>query len=136
MISRVWGAFGLQPYQAETFKLSTDLAFVNKIRDVVGLYLAPPHRAVVLCGAEKLQIQPTTRIFLVLPLRLSQPERRAHDYRRASTTELFAAVDVQAGRVIGRCAGSTATLNSSPSSIRSRPMCRTISTCIWCSTRR
>lgn len=104
MVSRVWRAFGLQPHRAETFKLSTDAAFVDKVRDVVGLYLAPPHRAVVLCIDEKPQIQATTRTAPVLPLRPGQPERQTHDYRRAGTTDLFAALDVRAGRVIGRCA--------------------------------
>lgn len=103
MVSRVWRAFGLQPHRAETFKLSTGPAF-DKVRDVVGLYLAPPHRAIVLCVDEKPQIQATTRTVPVLPLQPGQPERRTHDYRRAGTTDLFAALDVQSGRVIGRCA--------------------------------
>lgn len=104
MVSRVWPAFGLQPHRAETFKLSTDPAFVDKVRDVVGLYLAPPHRVVVLCVDEKPQIQATTRTAPVLPLRPGQPEQRTHDYRRAGTADLFAALVVQAGSVIGRCA--------------------------------
>lgn len=104
MVSRIWRAFGLQPQRAETFKLSTDPAFVDKVRDVVGLYLAPPHRAVVLCVDEKPQIQATTRTAPVLPMRPGQLERQTHDYRRAGTTDLFAALDVRAGTVIGRCA--------------------------------
>ena len=104
MVSRIWRAFGLQPQRAETFKLSTDPAFVDKVRDVVGLYLAPPHRALVLCVDEKPQIQATSRTARVLPMRPGQPERHTHDYRRAGTTDLFAALDVRAGTVIGRCA--------------------------------
>jgi transposase len=103
MVSRVWRAFGLPPHRAETFKLPTDPAFVDKVRDVVGLYLAPPHRAVGLCIDEKPQVQATTRTAPVLPLRPGLPERRTHDDRRAGMTDLFAALDVQAGRVIGRC---------------------------------
>lgn len=103
MVSRVWRAFGLQPHRAKTFKLSTDPASVDKVHDVVGLYLAPPHRAIVLCVDEKPQIQATTCTAPVLPVRPGQPERRTHDYRRAGATDLFAALDVQAGRVIGRC---------------------------------
>ena len=94
MVSRVWRAFGLQPQRAETFKLSTDPAFVDKVRDVVELYLAPPRRAVVLCVDEKPQIQATTRTAPVLPMRPAQRERHTHDYRRAGTTDLFAALDV------------------------------------------
>ena len=82
MVSRVWRAFGLQPHKTDTFKLSTDPAFVDKVRDVVGLYMAPPHRAVVLCVDEKPQIQALTGTAPVLPMRPGQPERRTHDYRR------------------------------------------------------
>ena len=103
MVSRVWRAFGLQPHRTETFKLSTDPAFVDKVRDVVGLYMAPPHRAVVLCVDEKPQIQALTGTAPVLPMRPGQPERRTHDYRRQGTTDLFAALDVRSGTVIGRC---------------------------------
>ncbi|CAA2137681.1 IS630 family transposase [Methylobacterium bullatum] len=105
MVSRVWRAFGLQPHKTDTFKLSTDPAFVDKVRDVVGLYMAPPHRAVVLCVDEKPQIQTLTGTAPVLPMRPGQPERRTHDYRRQGTTDLFAALDVQAGTVIGHCTG-------------------------------
>ncbi|WP_083531010.1 IS630-like element ISMex18 family transposase [Methylobacterium sp. AMS5] len=104
MVSRIWRAFGLQPHKIEAFKLSTDPAFVDKVRDVVGLYMAPPHRAVVLCVDEKPQIQALTGTAPVMPMRPGQPERQTHDYRRAGTTDLFAALDVQAGRVIGPCA--------------------------------
>ncbi|TXN25573.1 IS630 family transposase [Methylobacterium sp. WL30] len=105
MVSRVWHAFGLQPHKTDTFKLSTDPAFVDKVRDVVGLYMAPLHRAVVLCVDEKPQIQALTGTAPVLPMRPGQPERRTHDYRRQGTTDLFAALNVQAGTVISHCTG-------------------------------
>src|ERR671928_1484111 len=102
-VSRIWRAFGLRPHRAETFKLSADPAFVEKVRDVVGLYLAPPDRALVLCVDEKLQIQAVERTAPVLPLRPRQVERRTHDYRRHGTLDLFAALDVRAGTVVGAC---------------------------------
>jgi transposase len=103
MVSRVWRAFGLQPHRSETFKLSSDPAFVDKVRDVVGLYVSPPDRALVLCMDEKPQIQAVERTAPVLPLRPGQPERVTHDYKRHGTTDLFAALDVKAGTVIGSC---------------------------------
>jgi transposase len=103
MVSRVWRAFGLQPHRQETFKLSSDPAFVDKVRDVVGLYMAPPERALVLCVDEKPQIQAVERTAPVLPMRPGQPERVTHDYKRHGTTDLFAALDVKAGTVIGAC---------------------------------
>lgn len=103
MVSRVWRAFGLQPHRAETFKLSTDPAFVDKVRDVVGLYMSPPDHALVLCVDEKPQIQAVERTAPVLPMRPGHPERHTHDYRRHGTTDLFAALDVKAGTVIGAC---------------------------------
>jgi hypothetical protein len=103
IVLRVWRAFRLQPHKADTFKLSTDPAFVDKVRDIVGLYLAPPHRAVVLCVDEKPQIQALTGTAPVRPMRPDQPERRTHDYRRQGTADLFAALDIQAGTVIGCC---------------------------------
>src|SRR5919205_1571702 len=102
-VGRVWRAFGLQPHRSETFKLSTDPAFVEKVRDIVGLYLAPPDRALVLCVDEKSQVQALDRTQPLLPLRPGQAERRTHDYARHGTTSLFAALDVKAGTVIGRC---------------------------------
>jgi transposase len=105
MVSRVWRAFGLQPHRHETFKLSSDPAFVDKVRDVVGLYMAPPDRALVLCVDEKPQIQAVERTAPVLPMRPGQVERHTHDYRRHGTTDLFAALDVKAGTVIGACKG-------------------------------
>lgn len=103
MVSRVWRAFGLAPHRSETFKLSSDPAFVDKVRDVVGLYLAPPDRALVLCVDEKPQIQAVERTAPVLPMRPGQLERHTHDYKRHGTTDLFAALDVKAGTVIGAC---------------------------------
>ncbi|BCJ75888.1 IS630 family transposase [Catellatospora sp. IY07-71] len=100
-VSRVWRTFGLQPWRAETFKLSTDPLFVEKVRDVVGLYLDPPERALVLCVDEKSQIQALDRSQPVLPMQPGVPERRTHDYLRAGVTSLFAALDVASGKVIG-----------------------------------
>lgn len=100
-VSRVWRAFGLQPHRAETFKLSADPFFVEKVHDVVGLYLDPPERALVLCVDEKSQIQALDRSQPVLPMMPGVPERATHDYVRAGTTTLFAALDVISGKVIG-----------------------------------
>ena len=102
-IHRIWKAFGLQPHRSETFKLSSDPLFVEKVRDIVGLYLDPPDRAVVLCVDEKSQIQALDRTQPLLPMRPGQAERRTHDYKRHGTLSLFAALDVQVGNVIGRC---------------------------------
>jgi transposase len=102
-IHRIWKAFGLQPHRAETFKLSTDPLFVEKVRDIVGLYLDPPDRAVVLCVDEKSQIQALDRTQPLLPMRPGQAERRTHDYKRHGTLTLFAALDVKVGKVIGQC---------------------------------
>jgi transposase len=102
-IRRMWSAFGLQPHRAETFKLSTDPLFVDKVRDIVGLYLTPPTRALVLCVDEKSQIQALDREQPVLPMMPGIPERRTHNYVRHGTTSLFAALDVATGFVIGKC---------------------------------
>jgi transposase len=102
-IHRIWKAFGLQPHRSETFKLSTDPFFVEKVRDIVGLYMAPPERAVVLCVDEKSQIQALDRTQPLLPMRPGQAERRSHDYTRHGTLSLFAALDAATGKVIGRC---------------------------------
>jgi len=99
-ISRIWRAFGLKPHQAETFKLSPDPQFIDKVRDVVGLYLNPPDAAVVLCVDEKSQIQALDRTAPVLPLMPGVAERRTHDYVRNGTTNLYAALDVASGQVI------------------------------------
>lgn len=100
-VSRIWRAFGLQPHRQETFKLSTDPLFVDKVRDIVGLYLDPPVKAMVLCVDEKSQIQALDRTQPILPLAPGLPERRTHDYMRHGTTTLFAALDVATGEVIG-----------------------------------
>ena len=102
-VQRVWRAFGLRPHRVETFKLSADPAFVEKVRDIVGLYLAPPDRALVLCVDEKTEMQAVERTQPVLPMRPGQPERRTSDYTRHGTSSLFAALDVAVGKVIGRC---------------------------------
>jgi transposase len=104
-VQRIWRAFALQPHRMETFKLSTDPDFVAKVRDIVGLYVSPPARAVVLCVDEKSQIQALDRSQPMLPMRPGQPARRSHDYTRHGTTSLFAALDVATGRVIGKCYG-------------------------------
>ncbi|MFF8690563.1 IS630 family transposase, partial [Streptomyces sp. NPDC015232] len=100
-VSRIWRAFGLQPHRSETFKLSTDPYFVDKVHDVVGLYLDPPERALVFCVDEKSQIQALDRSQPVLPMMPGVPQRTTHDYVRAGTTTLFAALEVATGKVIG-----------------------------------
>ena len=102
-IGRVWRAFGLQPHRSESFRLSQDPQLVEKVRDIVGLYMNPPDNAVVLCVDEKSQIQALERAQPVLPMSLGQPERRSHDYVRHGTTDLFAALDVATGEVLGKC---------------------------------
>lgn len=104
-ILRIWRAFGLKPHLQETFKLSTDPFFVEKVRDVVGLYMNPPEqtRAVVLCVDEKSQVQALERTQPLLPMRPGQAQKRTHDYERHGTTSLFAALDVATGKVIGQC---------------------------------
>lgn len=100
-VSRIWRAFALQPHRSETFKISNDPLFIDKVRDIVGLYLSPPDKAVVLCVDEKSQIQALDRTQPLLPMRPGQAERRTHDYVRHGTTSLFAALEVKTGRVIG-----------------------------------
>ena len=102
-IGRIWRAFGLQPHRTEAFRLSQDPQLVEKVRDIVGLYMNPPDNAVVLCVDEKSQIQALERAQPVLPMSLGQPERRSHDYIRHGTTDLFAALDVATGNVLGKC---------------------------------
>jgi transposase len=101
-VVRIWRAFGLQPHRAETFKLSTDPLFIDKVRDIVGLYLNPPDRALVLCVDEKSQIQALDRTQPILPMMPGLPERRTHDYSRHGTTTLFAALNIATGKVIGQ----------------------------------
>ena len=100
-VHRIWRAFALQPHRTETFKRSTDPLFIEKVRDIVGLYLHPPERALVLCVDEKSQIQALDRTQPLLPMRPGQVERRTHDYVRHGTTSLFAALDAKTGQVIG-----------------------------------
>ena len=101
-MSRVWRAFGLQPHRVETFKLSADPLFIEKVRDIVGLYLNPPTKAIVLCVDEKTQIQALDRTQPMLRLAPGMAERRTHDYTRHGTTRLFAALDLATGHVIGQ----------------------------------
>ena len=100
-VSRIWRAFGLQPHRQDSWKLSKDPQFIDKVRDVVGLYLDPPERAVVLCVDEKSQIQALDRTAPVLPMMPGVPARASHDYVRAGTSSLYAALDLATGKVIG-----------------------------------
>ena len=100
-VLRIWKAFGLQPHRQETWKLSKDPLFIDKVRDVVGLYLNPPERAVVLCVDEKSQIQALDRTAPILPMLPGTPERATHDYKRSGTSSLYAALDITSGQVIG-----------------------------------
>jgi transposase len=100
-VSRIWRAFGLQPHRQDSWKLSRDPQFIDKVRDVVGLYLDPPEAAVVLCVDEKSQIQALDRTAPIFPMMPGTPARASHDYRRAGTSSLYAALDVASGNVIG-----------------------------------
>jgi transposase len=102
-VARAWREYGIQPWRTETFKFSTDPELVAKVTDVVGLYLAPPENAVVLCIDEKSQIQALDRTAPMLPMQPGMCERRTHDYRRHGTTTLFAALEIATGRVTGHC---------------------------------
>src|SRR5436305_14117766 len=102
-VARAWRDYGIQPWRAETFKFSTDPELVAKVTDVVGLYLAPPENAIVLCVDEKSQIQALDRTAPMLPMQPGMCERRTHDYRRHGTTTLFAALEIATGRVTGHC---------------------------------
>ena len=102
-IGRIWRAFGLKPHRSETFQLSNDPLFVDKVRDIVGLYMDPPENAVVLCVDEKSQVQALNRSQPVLPMLPARPELQTHTYVRHGTTALFAALDVATGHVIGKC---------------------------------
>ena len=104
-VLRIWKAFGLQPHRQQTWKLSKDPQFIDKVRDVVGLYLDPPERAVVLCVDEKSQIQALDRTAPILPMLPGTPQRATHDYRRAGTSSLYAALDITTGQVIGALPG-------------------------------
>lgn len=102
-ISRVWQAFRLQPHRQETFKLSSDPLFIEKVRDVVGVYLNPPDKAMVMCVDEKSQIQALNRTQPIIPMTPGQVEQGTHDYERHGTTTLFAALDIATGKVVGDC---------------------------------
>jgi len=102
-VARAWKAYGVQPWRVETFKFSTDPELVAKVTDVVGLYLAPPENAVVLCVDEKSQIQALDRTAPMLPMKPGLLERRTHDYKRNGTTTLFAALDIATGKVTAAC---------------------------------
>jgi transposase len=102
-VQRIWHAFGLKPHRTESFQLSKDPLLIEKVRDIVGLYMSPPDNALVLCVDEKSQIQALNRTQPLLPLRPGQAERRTHDYERHGTTTLFAALDTLTGKVIGEC---------------------------------
>ncbi|MFM0558230.1 IS630 family transposase, partial [Paraburkholderia sediminicola] len=115
----------------ETFKLSSDPLFVDKVRDIVGLYLDPPLKAMVLCVDEKSQIQALDRTQPMLPLARGIPERRTHDYMRHGTTTLFAALDISTGEVIGELHRRHPAVNSCSSCAPSRPTCHPNWTCIW-----
>lgn len=104
-VSRIWRAFGLQPHRQETFILSKDPLLIEKVRDIVGIYMNPPINALVLCVDEKSQIQALSRTQPLLPMRPGQPERKTPDYLRHGTTTLFAALDVATGQVMGKCFG-------------------------------
>ncbi len=99
-VARIWRAFGLKPWKTDTFKLSEDPQFIDKVRDVVGVYLNPPEKAVVMCVDEKTSIQALDRTQPTLPMRPGQVERRTHDYKRHGVTDLFAALNVATGEVV------------------------------------
>jgi transposase len=103
MVSRIWRTFGLQPHRTESFKLSPDPQLIEKVRDVVGLYMHPPTNAVVFSVDEKSQIQALARAQPILPMDVGQPERRTHNYVRHGTLDLFAALNVKTGQVLARC---------------------------------
>lgn len=102
-VARIWQAFGLRPHRSEAFQLSTDPFFVEKVRDVVGLYMSPPQNALVLCVDEKSQIQALERTQPILPLAPGRAERRSHDYWRHGTLTLFAALEIKSGEVLAQC---------------------------------
>jgi transcriptional regulator with XRE-family HTH domain len=129
-ISRIWRAFGLQPHRSETFKLSPDPLLVEKVRDIVGLYMNPPDHAMVFCVDEKSQIQALDRTQPMLPMRPGQLERRTHDYKRHGTTSLFAALDLKT--VLAHCIAATVLRNSAGFWTRSKPMCLPILTFTSC----
>jgi DNA-binding CsgD family transcriptional regulator len=129
-IAAAWKKYGVKPWKAETFKFSTDPELVAKVTDVIGLYLAPPENAIVLCVDEKSQIQALNRTQKTLPMQPGHAEQRTHDYVRHGTTTLFAALDVATGKVAGLCKNGTATRSSWPSSTTS-PASTPTRSCTW-----
>jgi hypothetical protein len=121
-VVRIWRAFGLQPHRVENFKFSKDPQFVEKVRDIVGLYLNPPDRAIVLCVDEKSQVQALNRTQPILPLAPGVPARQSHDYERHGVTSLFAALDVASGVTISNCYRRHRIRSSCDSSTTSRPI--------------
>jgi transposase len=122
-ISRIWHAFGLQPHRADAFKLSPDPQLVEKVRDIVGLYMNPPDHALVLCVDEKSQIQALDRTQPLLPMQPGQLERGTHDYKRNGTTSLFAALELKTNRVIGQLHRRHRSVEFRKSSIPSNRRC-------------
>jgi len=130
----IWRAFDLQPGRVESFKLSSDPLFIEKTRDVVGLYTSPPENAIVLCVDEKSHVQVLDRTQPVFPLRLGVPERQTHDYHRHGVTSLFAALNIASGKSSHRATAGTVIKNSYGSYARLIPRFQPSSTFIWCST--
>jgi len=135
-VSRIWRAFGLKPWRSESFKLSEDPMFIEKVRDIVGLYLNPPEHAVVLCVDEKSQVQALDRTQPILPMRPGTPERDTHDYVRHGVTSLFAALNVATGAVIHETHRRHRTIESRGFWSQSTKPCPQSSTCISCLTTR
>ena len=133
-VGRIWRAFGLKPHLVDTFKLSTDPLFIERVRDVVGLYMNPPERAVVLCVDEKSGIQALNRSAPLLPMMPGVAERRTFDYSRAGTTDLFAALDVATGLVIHSIQHRHRAVEFKKSSTRSTRTCPPSWTCTWSAT--
>ena len=132
-VSRIWRAFGLQPHRQDTWKLSKDPLFVDKVKDVVGLYLDPPERAVVLCVDEKSQIQALDRTAPILPMLPGTPQRATHDYKRHGTSSLYAALDIATGKVIGSLHARHRAIEFKKFLTTHRPRgARPTSTCTWC----
>ena len=113
-VSRVWRAFGLKPHRADTFQISTDPYYVDKVRDVVGLYISPPENALVLCVDEKSQIQALERSQPVLPMRAGKPEGHTPEYFRHGTVSLFAALDIKRARCLASATAAIAPRSSCP----------------------
>ena len=128
-VRRIWRTFGLQPHRTETFKLSPDPLLIEKVRDIVGLYINPPEHAIVLSVDEKAQIQALDRTAPLLPMQPGQAERQTHDYRRHGTTSLFAALDTKTGKVIADTHRRHRSIEFRSFSIGSRPPCHPAWTC-------